>query len=66
MMRRFEFEADSAAAEMGYADDLVSALKKIDRHNLTPNTISRFATLFSSHADLRSRVNNLAAEKSKS
>ena len=66
MMRRFEFEADSAAAEMGYADDLVSALKKIDRHNLTPNTISRFATLFSSHADLRSRVNNLAAEKLKS
>ncbi len=59
MMRRFEFEADSAAAEMGYRDDLISALKKIGRHNLTPNTLSRLVTLFSSHADLDSRIKNL-------
>jgi Zn-dependent protease with chaperone function len=59
MMRKFEFEADSAAAQMGYATELISALKKIDKHNLTPTTLSRFATIFSSHADLTSRIKNL-------
>ncbi|NYZ75835.1 M48 family metalloprotease [Candidatus Micrarchaeota archaeon] len=59
MMRRFEFEADSAAAEMGYGNDLISALKKISKYNLTPNTLSRLVTLFSSHADLESRIRNL-------
>jgi Zn-dependent protease with chaperone function len=59
MMRKFEFEADSAAAEMGYGDDLISALKKIGKHNLTQSTLSRLVTLFSSHADLESRIKNL-------
>jgi len=59
MMRGFEFEADSAAAEMGYAEDLISALRKIDRYNLTPSRVSKFIMLFSSHADLRSRIRNL-------
>jgi len=61
MMRRFEFEADSSAAEIGYGEDLISALKRIDQHNLTPSTISRFVLIFSSHADLDSRIKNLRA-----
>jgi Zn-dependent protease with chaperone function len=63
MMRKFEFEADSAAAEIGYGDDLISALKKIDKHNLTPSSLSRFVTIFSSHADLTSRIKNLKSGK---
>ncbi|MEM3555734.1 MAG: M48 family metalloprotease [Candidatus Micrarchaeia archaeon] len=59
MMRGFEFEADSTAAEMGYGKELISALRKIDRYNLTPRRVSKFITLFSSHADLGSRIRNL-------
>lgn len=59
MMRSFEFEADSAVAEMGYGEDLISALSKMDRYNLTPSRVSKFVMLFSSHADLRSRIRNL-------
>lgn len=59
MMRQFEFEADDAAAEKGYGNDLISALKKISKHNLTPGSLSRLITLFSSHADLESRIKNL-------
>jgi Zn-dependent protease with chaperone function len=66
MMRKFEFEADSAAAEMGYGDDLISALKKIGKHNLTPNNLSRLVMLFSSHADLDSRIKNLKKYSGKS
>lgn len=54
--RRFEYDADKKAAQMGYGADLVSALSKIYELNLMPARLSRAVNFLSSHSDLEARI----------
>lgn len=57
--RQFEREADMRAAELGYGEALLSALKKIYHLNLMPARRPKLLSFFSSHGDLRTRMREL-------
>ncbi len=64
LSRKFEFQADSFAAGLGYADDLISGLKKLSRKSLSNLTPHPWYVFFHySHPTLLQRIQHLKNEK---
>jgi len=64
LLRRFEFQADGYAARLGFAEELISALKKLAREsfsNLTPHKL--YVWMHYSHPPLSERIKHLRYEK---
>lgn len=60
LSRKFEYQADGYAKQFGYADTLISSLKKLSKQsfsNLTPHKLYVFINY--SHPTLLQRFKNL-------
>ena len=65
MSRRFERRADSLAYELGYGDDLVSALRKLHKDSLADmNPHPTVVKLTYNHPPLHERIELIESKKS--